>query len=79
MSTKPRKSTPVKSKSKSPPKTSQALKYEYVELSKVALAQQTQPVNFYGVITDATFPYKKNELYICSLKVIDPTLNSKNK
>ena len=31
------------------------------------------------MITDATFPYKKNELYIWSLKVIDPTLNSKNK
>jgi len=37
-------------------------------------------VNFYGVITDATFPYKINSnRFICSIKVIDPTLNPKNK
>lgn len=37
-------------------------------------------MNFYGVITDATFPYKINSnRFICSIKVIDPTLNPKNK
>lgn len=31
--------------------------------------------HFYGVIVDATFPYKVNqERFICSLKVVDPTL-----
>lgn len=36
--------------------------------------------NFYGVIVDATFPYKvRADRFICSLKVIDPTLNPKTK
>jgi Telomeric single stranded DNA binding POT1/CDC13 len=31
--------------------------------------------NFYGVVIDATFPYKTNqERYICSLKIVDPSL-----
>jgi len=55
------------------------LKYEYVELNKASLTS-ADPVNFYGVITDATFPYKINsKRFICSIKVIDPTLNPKNK
>ena len=42
------------------------------------LADSYQPFNFHGVIIDANYPYEKNTYYICSLKVIDPTLNSKN-
>jgi hypothetical protein len=31
--------------------------------------------NFYGVIIDASYPYKTNQgKYICTAKVIDPTL-----
>lgn len=37
-------------------------------------------VQFYGVIIDATFPYKVDEnKYMCNLKVIDPSLNVKDK
>jgi len=69
------KRTPTKPKS---PGKSQS-KYEYVELSKASLAS-SEPCHFYGVIVDATFPYKVHaDRFICSLKVIDPTLNSKNK
>lgn len=33
----------------------------------------------YGVIIDATFPYKtNNERYICSLKIVDPSLYVKS-
>jgi len=54
-------------------------KYEYVELSKASLASP-DPCHFYGVIVDATFPYKVHaDRFICSLKVMDPTLNSKTK
>jgi hypothetical protein len=32
-------------------------------------------VHFYGVIIDATFPFKKSsDMFECYLKVIDPTL-----
>lgn len=65
-----KKTTP--SKSKSPAKS--ASKYEYVELSKVSLTS-SEPCHFYGVIVDATFPFKKHaDLFECFLKVIDPTL-----
>jgi hypothetical protein len=38
----------------------------------------SEPCHFYGVIIDATFPYKvNNERFICSLKVVDPTLHQK--
>ncbi len=34
--------------------------------------------NVYGVVVDATFPYKINqERYVCSLKIVDPSLHSK--
>jgi len=60
------------SKSKSPAKA--ANKYDYVELSKASLTSSA-PTNFFGVIIDATFPYKVNsERFICSLKVVDPSL-----
>jgi hypothetical protein len=36
-------------------------------------------VQFYGVIIDATFPYKCDEnKYICNLKVIDPSMHIKD-
>jgi len=68
-----RKSTP--NRSRSPAKS--AAKYEYVELSKASLTS-SDPCHFYGVIIDATFPYKANtDRFICSLKVVDPTLHQK--
>lgn len=72
-----KKATPQKNKASKAAKSS--LKYEYVELNKASLSR-ADPCNFYGVIIDATFPYKINSnRFICSLKVIDPTLNPKNK
>lgn len=39
-----------------------------------------EPQHIFGVIIDATFPYKTNqERYICSLKIVDPTLYNKGK
>ena len=68
-----RKTTP--SKSRSPGKANS--KYEYVELNKASLTS-SEPCHFYGVIIDATFPYKCNaDRFICSLKVVDPTLHTK--
>jgi len=68
-----RRSTPTKSRS--PGKA--ASKYEYVELNKASLTS-SEPCHFYGVIIDATFPYKVNaDRFICSLKVVDPTLHAK--
>ena len=53
------------------------MQYEYVELSKASLSSST-PCHFYGVIIDATFPYKvKSDKFICTLKVVDPTLHNK--
>jgi len=66
-------STPNKSRSTG----KGATKYEYVELSKASLSS-AEPCHFYGVIVDATFPYKVNaDRFICSLKVVDPTLHAK--
>jgi len=68
-----RKNTPTKSRS--PARASN--KYDYQELNKVLLSS-SEPCHFYGVIVDATFPYKVNsERFICSLKVIDPSCNNK--
>ena len=37
------------------------------------------PQHFYGVIIDATFPYKVNkQTYVCSLKVVDPSVHIKS-
>ena len=39
-----------------------------------------EPQHVFGVIIDATFPYKTNqERYICSLKIVDPSLYNKGK
>jgi len=70
-----KKTTPSKSKSPGKPNT----KYEYVEFGKVSVAS-TEPVHFYGVIVDATFPFKKSsDMFECFLKVIDPTLKPQSK
>jgi len=64
--------TPVKSA----PKT-KGQRYDYTELGKVSVTS-SDTHHVYGVIVDATFPYKANsEKFICSLKIVDPTLNSK--
>lgn len=40
---------------------------------------QAEPQHVYGVVIDATFPYKTNsERYICSLKIVDPSLYIKS-
>jgi len=65
------KKTPTKPRS--PARKQGESKYNYVELQKASLAS-ADPQHFYGVITDATFPYKVHaDRFICSLKVIDPT------
>lgn len=65
------KKTPTKPISPSRKEGSQ--KYTYHELNRAPLAS-SDPVHFYGVITDATFPYKVHaDRFICSLRVIDPT------
>ena len=52
-------------------------KYEYTELAKVSLAASDSH-NVYGIIIDATFPHKvSQDKYVCSLKIIDPTLHYK--
>jgi hypothetical protein len=71
-----KKTTP--SRPKSPAKNPN--KYEYTELSKTSVSSADNNNHFYGVIIDATFPYKvKQDRYICVLKVIDPTLNPSTK
>lgn len=47
-------------------------KYQYSKLSDVD--KEGDNINFYGVIVDATLPYKTQSKYVCTLKVIDPTL-----
>jgi hypothetical protein len=52
-------------------------KYEYTELAKVSLTA-SDAHNVYGIIIDATFPHKVSaDKYVCSLKIVDPTLHSK--
>lgn len=54
-----------------------AQKYEYTELAKVSLASSDNH-HVYGVVVDASFPYKQaSDKYICSLKIVDPTLHAK--
>lgn len=51
--------------------------YEYTELAKVPLTA-SESVHVYGVIIDATFPYKvTSNKYITTLKIVDPSLHSK--
>jgi len=65
-------STPIKSAVKA-----KGQKYEYTELAKVSLTA-SEDHNVYGIIIDATFPYKVSaDRYVCSLKIVDPSLHSK--
>ena len=69
-------------KAQTPPKSvkkNKGQKYDYVDLGKASLSSvDTQ--NVYGVIIDATFPYKVNSsLYVCSLKIADSSLNAASK
>jgi hypothetical protein len=62
--------------SKSAPKQ-KGQRYEYTELGKVSVTS-SDTHHVYGVIVDATFPYKtNNEKFICSLKIVDASLNGK--
>jgi hypothetical protein len=67
-------------KSSTPAKSAPKIKgqrYDYTELSKVSVTS-SDTHHVYGVIVDATFPYKaNNDKYICSLKIVDPSLNGK--
>lgn len=69
-----KKSTPSKEKLQSKKKVAGA-KYNYSELAKISLTS-TDKHHVYGVIIDATFPYKVNKTqYVCSLKVVDQSLH----
>ena len=68
----PRGKAPVKAAAKK----ASGQKYNYQQLAQVGLASGTNDAHIYGVIVDATFPYKVNkDRFICSLKVVDPSLN----
>ena len=63
---------------KTTPKAAKGQKYEYTDLNKVSLTS-TDTHNVYGVIIDASFPNKVNsEKYVCSLKIVDPSVHSIN-
>ena len=67
-------STPTKGAKKA-----KGQRYEYTELAKASLTS-SDPQHVYGVIIDATFPYKVNSsLYVCSLKIVDTSLNASTK
>lgn len=52
-------------------------KYEYTELGKVSLTA-SDAHNVYGIVIDAAFPHKcSDEKYVCSLKIVDPSLHSR--
>jgi hypothetical protein len=71
-------------KAQTPPKSAATKKtkgqrYDYVELGKASLSTAEEQ-HVYGVIIDATFPYKTNQnRYVCSLKIVDPSLNTGSK
>jgi hypothetical protein len=47
-------------------------------LNKASLTS-AEPQHFYAAVIDATFPYKTNQdRYICSLKIVDPSLYVKS-
>jgi hypothetical protein len=51
-------------------------RYDYTELGKCSLSSAEEQ-HVYGVIIDSSFPYKTNSSkYVCSLKIVDPTLNT---
>ena len=75
----PRSAKKAQTPPKSAAKKAKGQKYEYIELGKASLSS-VEAVNVYGVIIDATFPYKVNQnLYVCSLKIADQSLNTATK
>ena len=75
----PRSAKKAQTPPKSAAKKAKGQRYDYVELGKASLSS-SDPQNVYGVIIDASFPYKHNEkLYVCSLKIVDPSLNTASK
>nr|AAU43901.1 alpha telomere binding protein [Uroleptus sp. WJC-2003] len=49
------------------------------EGQRVTSLTSSDPQHFYAVVIDATFPYKTNQdRYICSLKIVDPSLYVKS-
>ena len=75
----PRSAKKAQTPPKSAAKKAKGTKYEYTDLAKASLSS-TAVVNVYGVVIDATFPYKQNKsLYVCSLKIVDPSLSSGSK
>lgn len=68
--TPPKSAAPVKTKGR---------KYDYVQLGQASLSSADEQ-HVYGVIIDATFPYKANQnRYVCSLKIVDQSLNTGSK
>lgn len=75
----PRSAKKAQTPPKSAAKKAKGVRYDYVELGKASLSSQDTQ-NVYGVIIDANFPYKVNQkLYVCSLKIVDPSLNTASK
>ena len=75
----PRSAKKAQTPPKSAAKKAKGQRYEYVELGKASLSS-VEAQNVYGVVIDATFPYKVNsKLYVCSLKIVDPSLNTSGK
>lgn len=75
----PRSAKKAQTPPKSAAKKAKGQKYDYIELSKASLSS-VEAQNVYGVIIDASFPYKVNsKLYVCSLKIADPSLNTGSK
>lgn len=73
-----KKAAPVTVAKAVPVAKAKGQKYEYTELQKVSLTSSDKH-NVYGVVIDATFPHKvSKDHYVCSLKIIDPTLHSKS-
>jgi len=60
-------SHPVKPQS---PQASDKKYYLYTTLDDATI-DGPEPLNFYGVIIDASYPHKTLQKYICSLKVVD--------
>jgi len=67
-----RKATPTKKSAKT-----SGQRYTYTALNNVAVSSNAEH-HVYGVIIDATFPYKvSKDRFICSLKIVDNTHNGK--
>ena len=73
-----KKTAPVAVPKAAPAAKAKGQKYEYTELAKVSLTSSDKH-NVYGIVIDATFPHKVSaDHYVCSLKIVDPSLHSKS-